>query len=83
MIEERARKPSPGQLSILLTEDNPVNRVLAQKILQKQGHTVTCANNGREAVQLWEHGARPKIRHRLDGRADAGDGRPAGYRLHP
>lgn len=54
MIEERARPSSPGQLRILLTEDNPVNRVLAQKILQKQGHEVTCANNGKEAVQLWE-----------------------------
>ncbi len=41
-------------LNVLLTEDNPVNRVLAQKILQKQGHDVTCANNGKEAVQLWE-----------------------------
>jgi CheY-like chemotaxis protein len=54
VIEERARESSPGQLNILLTEDNPVNRVLAQKILQKQGHEVTCANNGKEAVQLWE-----------------------------
>ncbi|MGA9887592.1 MAG: response regulator [Candidatus Acidiferrales bacterium] len=41
----------------MLTEDNPVNRVLAQKILQKQGHQVACANNGKEAVQLWEENA--------------------------
>src|SRR5271156_6855261 len=41
-------------LNILLAEDNPVNRVLAQKLLQKQGHTVTSANDGREALQLWE-----------------------------
>jgi CheY-like chemotaxis protein/HPt (histidine-containing phosphotransfer) domain-containing protein len=45
---------STRKLNILLTEDNPVNRVLAQKLLQKQGHTVTSANNGKEAVQLWE-----------------------------
>ena len=54
MTETAAPKGSTRQLNILLTEDNPVNRVLAQKILQKQGHTVTSANNGREAVQLWE-----------------------------
>ena len=35
-------------------EDNPVNRMLAQKLLQKHGHTVTSVNNGREALQLWE-----------------------------
>jgi two-component system, sensor histidine kinase and response regulator len=45
---------SPRNLNILLAEDNPVNRVLAQKLLQKQGHTVTSVNNGIEALQLWE-----------------------------
>lgn len=47
--QESARK-----LNILLAEDNPVNRVLAQKLLQKQGHTVTSVNNGIEVLQLWE-----------------------------
>jgi two-component system, sensor histidine kinase and response regulator len=42
------------KFSILLTEDNLVNRVLAQKLLQKNGHTVTSANNGKEAIVLWE-----------------------------
>jgi CheY-like chemotaxis protein len=45
---------SPRKLNILLAEDNAVNRVLAQKLLQKQGHTVTSVNNGIEALQLWE-----------------------------
>ncbi|MFZ0883383.1 MAG: response regulator [Candidatus Acidiferrales bacterium] len=54
LIEPLAPHGLARQLNILLTEDNPVNRVLAQKILQKQGHKVTCANNGREAVQQWE-----------------------------
>jgi protein-histidine pros-kinase len=45
---------STRKLNILRTEDNPVNRVLGQKILQKQGHTVTSSKNGKEAVQLWE-----------------------------
>jgi two-component system, sensor histidine kinase and response regulator len=40
--------------NILLTEDNLVNRVLAQKLLQKNGHTASLANNGKEAIALWE-----------------------------
>jgi CheY-like chemotaxis protein len=42
------------KLKILLTEDNLVNRVLAQKLLQKYGHTVALANNGKEGATLWE-----------------------------
>jgi two-component system, sensor histidine kinase and response regulator len=42
------------KLNILRAEDNPVNHLLAQKLLQKQGQLVTAANNGREALQLWE-----------------------------
>jgi CheY-like chemotaxis protein/HPt (histidine-containing phosphotransfer) domain-containing protein len=45
---------SPHKLNILLAEDNRVNRVLAQKLLQKLGHAVTSVNNGAEAVKLWE-----------------------------
>jgi two-component system, sensor histidine kinase and response regulator len=42
------------KLNILLTEDNLVNRVLAQKLLQKFGHAVTLANNGKEGATVWE-----------------------------
>ena len=41
------------KLKILLAEDNLVNRVLAQKLLQKNGHDVTLASNGLEAIALW------------------------------
>jgi len=37
-------------LNVLLAEDNPVNQRLASRILEKHGHRVTLAGNGREAV---------------------------------
>jgi CheY-like chemotaxis protein/nitrogen-specific signal transduction histidine kinase/HPt (histidine-containing phosphotransfer) domain-containing protein len=44
---------SQGKLNILLAEDHPVNQTLAIRILEKFGHSVTVANNGIEAMQLW------------------------------
>jgi two-component system, sensor histidine kinase and response regulator len=44
---------SQQRLKILLAEDNAINRLLAQRILQKLGHEVTVANNGREALERW------------------------------
>jgi len=35
---------------VLLAEDNPVNQRLVVKLLEKQGHRVVVANNGREAL---------------------------------
>src|SRR5207253_9064768 len=35
---------------ILLAEDNPMNQTLAVRLLEKRGHTVVVANNGREAL---------------------------------
>ena len=39
---------------ILLAEDNRVNQALAARILEKRGHTVTVAENGREALRILE-----------------------------
>ena len=44
---------TPKSLHILIAEDNPINQKLAVRLLQKQGHTSTVANNGREAVETW------------------------------
>jgi len=50
---ERERPPG-SRLHVLLAEDNPVNQVVAVKMLERAGHKVTIANDGREAVELFE-----------------------------
>ncbi|MBD3369605.1 PAS domain S-box protein [Candidatus Fermentibacteria bacterium] len=44
--------PDEQSLHILLAEDNPVNRKLAIKILEKYGHIVEVARNGIEALEF-------------------------------
>ncbi len=57
------RQPLRGQRSIrrgqrglrvLLAEDNPINQKVAERLLEKMGHSVTLAKNGREALHTWE-----------------------------
>jgi CheY-like chemotaxis protein len=45
----------PG-LRILLAEDNKVNRIVATRLLRREGHEVVTAENGEEALRLIEHG---------------------------
>jgi CheY-like chemotaxis protein len=42
------------RLRILLAEDNPTNRELACRILEKRGHEPLVATNGKEAIEIWE-----------------------------
>jgi len=47
----------PTQLRILVAEDNAVNQKLIQRILQRDGHLVTMAENGRICCDLFAPGA--------------------------
>lgn len=55
----RGEKPSPPyvpqrRLRVLLAEDNPINQTLARRILERAGHEVLVAQNGREVLQILE-----------------------------
>jgi len=50
---EAAQKIKPA-LEILLVEDNPVNRRLAQHVLEKEGYRVLAADNGAAALKTLE-----------------------------
>jgi len=43
-----------GKETLLIVEDEPVLREMAQLILEECGYTVYVASNGREAFELWE-----------------------------
>jgi CheY-like chemotaxis protein len=49
--------PSRRHLHVLLAEDNPVNQKLAVRLLEKQGHRVTVAATGGEALTALEREA--------------------------
>lgn len=42
-------------LRVLLVEDAPIHQKLATALLQRQGHSVTLSQNGKEAVDLLEN----------------------------
>lgn len=47
------RKITSGTFKILLVEDNPVNRALTCRLLEKLGATVVTANDGEAACRYW------------------------------
>jgi two-component system sensor histidine kinase/response regulator len=57
VLSQETHAPLPAKenvraLQLLLVEDNRVNQKLAMRLLEKMGHRVTLAVNGREALEL-------------------------------
>jgi signal transduction histidine kinase/DNA-binding response OmpR family regulator len=52
--EDKSAAQSVRPLHILVAEDNRVNQALARRLLEKQGHTVKIAGDGRAAIQAFE-----------------------------
>jgi CheY-like chemotaxis protein len=62
-LEKQAAVPAASDkaaavrpLSILLVEDNAINRKLALRLLEKQGHQVRNAEDGLRALDIWRGG---------------------------
>ena len=50
----RLRIPDLAKWKILLAEDNAVNRVVTEGLFNQLEKKIVCAQNGREAVEMWE-----------------------------
>ncbi|MBF0432205.1 MAG: response regulator [Fibrobacteria bacterium] len=53
LITRHSLQESKSKLNILLAEDNNINQKFAVKFLTKMGHWVKVANNGKEAIALF------------------------------
>ncbi len=56
LITRHTLRRTTRKLRILLVEDNPVNQKVGQRILEKIGHEVTVATNGKQAVDMYDSG---------------------------
>ena len=51
-LQDYARRGSTKKLRVLVADDNPTNREVIGKILERGGHTVILANDGEQALDV-------------------------------
>jgi len=56
-LQDYARRGSAKKLRVLVADDNPTNREVIGKILERGGHTVTLANDGEQALDALQREA--------------------------
>jgi CheY-like chemotaxis protein len=54
LITRHTLRERRSALSVLIAEDNSINQLLAVRLLEKRGHAVEVASNGREALAALE-----------------------------
>jgi two-component system sensor histidine kinase RpfC len=53
-LQDYARRTAAKKLRVLVADDNPVNREVISKILERAGHTVTASHDGEGALDALE-----------------------------
>ncbi|MGD0920158.1 MAG: PAS domain S-box protein [Terriglobia bacterium] len=57
VLTRHSLREARRKLRVLVAEDNVVNQALVVRLLEKQGHTVVVARNGKEALAILENSA--------------------------
>ncbi len=55
LVTRYSLRDAAHKLRVLLAEDNPVNQLVAIRLLERRGHSVVVATNGREAITALAH----------------------------
>ncbi|HZO00809.1 MAG TPA: ATP-binding protein [Burkholderiales bacterium] len=55
-LQDYARRGSAKKARVLVADDNPTNREVIGKILERGGHTVTLVNDGEQALDALQNG---------------------------
>ena len=54
LVTRHTLRENQTKLNVLLAEDNAVNQLVALRLLERLGHSVTVAANGKKAIEAWQ-----------------------------
>jgi len=56
LVTRHTLRENQAKLKVLLAEDNAVNQLVALRLLERLGHSVMVAANGKKAFEAWQKG---------------------------